>query len=95
MHWLICVKVTERFEHDNILLNDSVVCFFQTKMVIFCITVLKIMDHICYFCLFMRVCLLVPCGHLLGKGLTSWLSFVMSNCEVVTFPLISLVRCGA
>ena len=26
-----------------------------------------------------------------GKGLTSWLSFVMSNCEVVTFPLVSLV----
>ena len=23
-----------------------------------------------------------------GKGLTSWLSFVMSNCEVVTFPNI-------
>ena len=21
-----------------------------------------------------------------GKGLTSWLSFVMSNCEVVAFP---------
>ena len=21
-----------------------------------------------------------------GKGLTFWLSFVMSNCEVVTFP---------
>ena len=30
-----------------------------------------------------------------GKGLTSCLSFVMSNCEVVTFPLISLARCGA
>ena len=30
-----------------------------------------------------------------GKGLTSWLSFVMSNCEVVTFPLVSWVRCGA
>ena len=29
-----------------------------------------------------------------GKGLTSWLSFVMSNCEVVTFPLY-WVRCGA
>ena len=26
-----------------------------------------------------------------GKGLTSWLSLVMSNCDVVTFPL---VRCG-
>ena len=23
------------------------------------------------------------------KGLTSWLSFVMSNCEGVTFPLVS------
>ena len=30
-----------------------------------------------------------------GKGLTSWPSFVMSNCEFVTFPMVSLVRCGA
>ena len=30
-----------------------------------------------------------------GKGLTSWLSFMMSNCEVVTFPVVSWVRCGA
>ena len=30
-----------------------------------------------------------------GKGLTSCLSFVMSNCEVATFPLVSWVRCGA
>ena len=30
-----------------------------------------------------------------GKGLTSWLSFVMSNCEVDTFPLVSWARCGA
>ena len=30
-----------------------------------------------------------------GEGLTSWLSFVMSNCEVVTFSLVSWVRCGA
>ena len=29
-----------------------------------------------------------------GKGLTSWLSFVVSNCEFVTFPLVSGVRCG-
>ena len=36
---------------------------------------------------FMHVCLLMPCGHLLGKGLTSWLSFVMSNCYVVTSNL--------
>ena len=24
----------------------------------------------------------------------SWLSFVVSNCEFVTFPLVSWVRCG-
>ena len=27
-----------------------------------------------------------------GKGLTSWLSFVVSNCEFVTFPSVSWVR---
>ena len=30
-----------------------------------------------------------------GKGLTSWLSFVMSNWDVVTFPLVSWARRGA
>ena len=29
-----------------------------------------------------------------GKGLISWLSFVVSNCEFVTFPLVSWVGCG-
>ena len=29
-----------------------------------------------------------------GKGLTSWLSFVVSNCEFVTFPLVSWVGRG-
>ena len=40
---------------------------------------------------FVRVCdLWLPAG----KGLTSWLSFVVSICEFVTFPLVSWVRCG-
>ena len=48
------------------------------------------MDHLCYFCL------VLICFHArlfvdalwspAGKGLTSWLSFVMSNCGIVTFP---------
>ena len=29
-----------------------------------------------------------------GKGLTFWLSFLVSNCEFVTFPLVSWVRFG-
>ena len=57
------------------------------------------MDHLCYFCLVLLcfharlfvVALLSPAG----KGLTSWFLFVMSKCDVVTFPLLSWVRCGA
>ena len=43
---------------------------------------------------FLRVCLLMPCGHLLGKGWPIGSRLVMSNCECVTFPLVSWVRCG-
>ena len=58
------------------------------------------MDHLCCFCLVVLLCFHARLfiGALwspAGKGLTSWLSFVMSNCDVVTFPLVSWVRCGA
>ena len=48
---------------------------------------------LCLICLYARmfICALWSPA---GKGLTSWLSFVASNCEFVTFPLVSLVRCG-
>ena len=44
------------------------------------------------------LCLLCLCARLFicalwspaGKGLTSWLSSVVINCEFVTFPLVSL-----
>ena len=57
------------------------------------------MDHLCYLCL----CFVIFRGRLFidalwsptGKGLTSWLSFVKSNCQVITFSLVSWVRCGA
>ena len=57
------------------------------------------MDHFWYFCLVL-LCFYVrlfidAMWSPAGKGLTSWLSFVMSNCEDVTFPLVSWVRCGA
>ena len=43
----------------------------------------------CVWYAIVRIGLFVPCGQL-----TSWLSFVMSNCEFVTFPFISWVWCG-
>ena len=55
-------------------------------------------DHLCFsvlrvLCLCARlfICALWSPA---GKGLTSWLSFVVSNCEFVAFPLVSWVRCG-
>ena len=58
------------------------------------------MDLLCFCSV---LCLLCLCARLFicalwspaGKGLTSWLSFVVSNCEFVTFPLVSWVGCGA
>ena len=57
------------------------------------------MDLLCFLSV---LCLLCPCARLLiralwspaGKWLISWHSFVVYNCEFVTFPLVSLVRCG-
>ena len=51
---------------------------------------------------FFVLCLLCLCARLFicalwspaGKGLTYWLSFEVSNCEFVIFPLVSWVRCG-
>ena len=51
---------------------------------------------------FSVLCLLCLCTRLfifalwssVGKGLTSWPSFVVSYWEFVTFPLVSWVRCG-
>ena len=57
------------------------------------------MDHLCYFCFVFLLCfharLFVDAlWSKAGKRLTSWLSFVTTNCDVVTFPLVSWVRCG-
>ena len=57
------------------------------------------MDHLCYFCLvllgFHARLLIDALWSPAGKGLTSWLSFVVPNFDIFTFPLVSWVRCGA
>ena len=53
-------------------------------------------------CVFLVLCLLCLCARLficvlwspVGKGLTSWLSFVVFNCEFVTFPVVSWASRG-
>ena len=47
------------------------------------------MNHLCYLCLVfvMLSCLFIAAlWSPVGKGLASWLLFVMFNCDFVTFP---------
>ena len=54
-------------------------------------------DRLCYLCLVFAMLLRLFIAALWspeGKGLTFWLSFVVSNCEFVTFLLVSWVMSG-
>ena len=64
----------------------------RSKAVLLLWIIYVFLSCVCYA--FVCVCLFVPCGHLLGKGWPLGLAFVVSNCEFVTFPLVSWVRCG-
>ena len=69
----------------GVLLSVPGRCFFWESFMFFPV--------LCSLCLCERlfICALSSPS---GKGLISWLSFVVSNCEFVTFPLVSWVRCG-
>ena len=55
--------------------------------------IIHVISGVCLLCFRVRLFIVVFWSPA-GKGLTSWLSFVMSYCEFVTFPLVSWVRCG-
>ena len=64
---------------------------FKAVLLLWIIYVISVLFLLCFLGRLFIDALWSPAG----KGLTSWLSFVMSNCEVVTFSLVSWVRCGA
>ena len=77
------------FRKNNFWQNDS--CenldkFSLKRLLCFC----SVLCLLC-LCVLLFICALWSPA---GKGLASWLSFVVSNCEFVTFPLVSWVRCG-
>ena len=82
--------------------DDGNICFIASLMDLLCFFCLVFAMSLCmpvYICLvlflfiFARlfICALWSPA---GKGLASWLSFVVSYCEFVTFPLVSWVRRG-
>ena len=76
-----CIKVKRAF-HETYPLCSSFVDLLWVFLSVLCLLCLCVRLFIC--------ALWLPAG----KGLNSWLWFVVSNCEFVTFPLVSRVRCG-
>ena len=62
----------------------------KAVLLLWIIHVIYIVRLLCFLARLFIVALWSPAG----KGLTSWLSFVMTNCEFVTFQLVSWVSCG-
>ena len=72
--------------------NNRIMVLYLSKAVLllWIIYVISVLFLLCFRgCLFINT-LWSPTG----KALASWLSFLMSNCEFVNFPLVSWVRCG-
>ena len=74
-------------------LNHPVKYFTDRSKAVLLLWIFYVFSVLCLLCLYGRlfICALWSPA---GKGLTSWLSFVVSNCEFVTFPLVSKVWCG-
>ena len=70
----------------------SLLIYIETRRtnVWFIIYVISVLILLCFRVRLLIDALLSP----VGKGLTYRLSFVVSGCEVVAFPLVSWVRCG-
>ena len=74
-------------------LSPPVKYFTDRTKAVLLLWMIHVISVLCLLCF--RACLFIDAlWPPAGKGLTSLLSFVMSNCEFVTFPLVSWVRCG-
>ena len=77
-----------RLAHRKTDLSPSVKYFtdrFKAIILLWVIYVISVLFLLCFCARLFHDALWSPAG----KGLTSWLSFVMYNCESVTFPLVS------
>ena len=89
----LCVELWVGFAPLNRLKPSSKIFYWPFQGGTSFVDLLCFCSGICSLCLCARL-FLCALWSPAGKGLTSWLSFVVSNCEFVTFPLVSWVRCG-
>ena len=77
----------------EIVLSPPVKHFTDCSMAVLLLLIFYVFSVLLLLCLCARlfICALWSPA---GKGLTSWLSFVVSYREFVTFSLVFWVRCG-
>ena len=83
---LTCIKLPHGFKTFVLsIFEQPLKTGFKAVLLLWIIYVISVLCLLCF-----RACLFIDAlWSPAGKVLTSWLSFVMSNCEVVTFPLVS------
>ena len=72
-------------------LSRPVKYFTDRSKAVLPLWIIHVISGVCLLCFRVRL-LIVALWSPAGKGLTSWLSFVMCFCKFVTFPLESWVR---
>ena len=81
-------------EHRETGLSPPVKYFTDRSKAVLLLWIIFVISVLFLLCF--RACLFIEASwSSAGKVLASWLSFVLSNCEVVTFPSVSWVRFGA
>ena len=86
-----------RYKISLYYFDESIIwCYALPNFSVLCyrLVVSETFFEVCLLCLCARlfICaLLSPAGK---EGPTCWLSFVVSNCEFITFPLVSWFICG-
>ena len=80
--------------HRKAVLGPSVGYFTDRSNVVLLLWISYVCSVLCLLCLSARL-FICDLWSPAGNGLTSWLSFVVSNCEFVTFPLVFWVGCGS
>ena len=73
-------------------LSSPVKYFTESSMAELLLWIICVFCVMCFSCF--CVCSLLPCNHLLGKGLTFWLLLVMFIVFLLLSNVVSWVRCG-
>ena len=86
-------ELSTRLGHRWTGLSPPVKSLTDRSKAVLRLWIFYVFSVICLLCLYARL-FIYALWSSAGKELTSWLLFVVSHCEIVTFPLVSWVRCG-